>query len=105
MAKRQNPWLQHVAKVKKDYPELSYKEVLMKAKETYSKRNMKGGLLSTMAQHLLKNKTESVIRNIARNIDNLRKQKGGAMYIPPTGIAPVMNIKRLPNKDTILKFE
>ena len=70
MAKKQNPWLLHVNKVKKANPTLKLKDVLLKAKETYKK-----------------------------------DMKGGAMYIPPTGIAPVMKIRRPPNKSTILKFD
>ena len=47
MTKKQNVWLQHVAKVKKYNPNLSYKEILLKAKETY-KNKMKGGALPLM---------------------------------------------------------
>lgn len=37
-----NPWLEHVKKVRKKYPKLSYKEALVKAKSTYKKKQ-KGG--------------------------------------------------------------
>lgn len=33
-----NPWLEHVKKVKKENPKLSFKEVLMKAKKTFKKK-------------------------------------------------------------------
>ena len=32
-----NPWLVHVKKVKADHPELKFKEVLLLAKESYTK--------------------------------------------------------------------
>lgn len=35
--KKTNPWLEHVKKVKKENPKLSFKEVLIKAKRSYKK--------------------------------------------------------------------
>lgn len=33
-----NPWLEHVKKIQKKHPNLPYKEILMKAKESYKKK-------------------------------------------------------------------
>lgn len=33
-----NPWLEHVAKFRASHPELSYKQVLVEAKKTYTKK-------------------------------------------------------------------
>ena len=33
-----NPWLLHVASVQKKYPNLQYKDILVKAKSTYKKK-------------------------------------------------------------------
>lgn len=35
--KSKNPWLVHVKKVKKENPNISFKEVLAKAKKSYKK--------------------------------------------------------------------
>ena len=40
---KKNPWLIHVEKFRKKNPDMLYKEVLQKAKKTYSKKKMKGG--------------------------------------------------------------
>lgn len=37
MEKKTNPWLEHVKKVKQENPELQFKDVLKKAKQTYKK--------------------------------------------------------------------
>ena len=37
MGKKVNPWLTHVAKVRKANPNIAYKKVLVLAKKTYSK--------------------------------------------------------------------
>ena len=42
--KKSNPWLDHVKKVKGENPSLKYKDILKKAKETYSKQ---GGQIKT----------------------------------------------------------
>ena len=34
----ENPWLMHVKAVQKKYPNLQYKDVLVKAKSTYKKK-------------------------------------------------------------------
>ena len=36
-AKKENPWLTHVKKTMKDYPNKKFKEVLILAKKTYKK--------------------------------------------------------------------
>jgi len=38
-----NPWLEHVAKVRSKNPKLSYKECLVKAKDSYKKKPVKKG--------------------------------------------------------------
>ena len=38
MAKKSNPWLDHVKKIKKDNPKLALKEVLKKASKSYKKK-------------------------------------------------------------------
>ena len=35
--RKENPWLTHVKKVKKENPELKFKDVLKKAKKSYKK--------------------------------------------------------------------
>lgn len=35
--KKHNPWSEHVAEFRKTHPDLSFKEVLKQAKETYTK--------------------------------------------------------------------
>ena len=37
-AKKENPWLTHVKKTMKDYPNKKFKEVLVIAKKTYTKK-------------------------------------------------------------------
>ena len=39
--KKTNPWLSHVASVRRQHPNLSYKDVLVKAKSTYKKQSVK----------------------------------------------------------------
>ena len=47
MEKKQNPWLVHVAKFRKDNPSLSYKDVLKQAKTTYTKGSaISGGVVT-----------------------------------------------------------
>jgi hypothetical protein len=43
--KKSNPWIDHVKKVKSENPSMKYKDVLVKAKETYTKKS--GGKLAT----------------------------------------------------------
>jgi len=38
IAKKENPWLTHVKKTMKDYPNKKFKEVLIFAKKTYTKK-------------------------------------------------------------------
>ena len=42
MARKHNPWMAHMAKVRKQYPNLHFTEVAKKAKETYHS-HQKGG--------------------------------------------------------------
>lgn len=35
--KRKNPWLDHIAKFRKENPQMKFKEVLVKARKTYTK--------------------------------------------------------------------
>jgi hypothetical protein len=37
-AKKENPWLTHVKKTMKDYPNKKFKEVLVIAKKSYTKK-------------------------------------------------------------------
>lgn len=37
-AKKENPWLTHVKKTMKDYPNKKFKEVLVLAKKSYTKK-------------------------------------------------------------------
>jgi len=39
--KRENPWLVHVKTVRESHPELSYKDILKEAKETYKRKSKK----------------------------------------------------------------
>ena len=38
IAKKENPWLTHVKKTMKDYPNKKFKEVLVIAKKSYKKK-------------------------------------------------------------------
>lgn len=40
-SKKLNPWMSHLAKVRKANPSLSLKECMVKAKETYKKKTKK----------------------------------------------------------------
>ena len=37
MAKKENKWLTHIKKVKKDNPKMQFKDVLKEAKKSYTK--------------------------------------------------------------------
>ena len=38
IARKRNVWIEHVAKFRQLHPELSYKQVLIEAKKTYTKK-------------------------------------------------------------------
>lgn len=45
MARKHNPWMDHMAKVRKQYPNLHFIEVAKKAKETYHSPQKGGGAM------------------------------------------------------------
>jgi len=55
--KKSNPWLDHVKKIKSENPSLKYKDVLKKAKETYSKQ---GGQIKT--QHYYDSRVNNPVK-------------------------------------------
>jgi hypothetical protein len=66
---KSNPWLDHVKKVKSENPSLKYKDVLKKAKETYSKQ---GGQIKT--QHYYDSRIVDQVKEQKQQQTELKKE-------------------------------
>lgn len=71
-----NPWMVHVKKVQKKHPELAYKDVLVKAKKSYTKKTQTGdGILRDIGRAVQK-KALSYLQSRPSNVSSLLKSHG-----------------------------